>query len=159
MTPTPAGRPTTPAGHERPCWCQACLGITLWELHDACAIMLDAALRERAYVPGFERELAAELIHGIPSDRRNAALEMLVYDHLSPRVHSVDCLLDETDERSYAAVSEMSDILLAAIHAQDDAPGALRVLVVNEICKRQELLADDRRVMAERACAQQLQQP
>jgi hypothetical protein len=128
------------ADHERPCFCELCLGITALELLDQQAALLHAALADDLYSQGFERELADNLIGAIPSVRRDAALSLMVHDHLEPRVMAVDCLLDECDERSYAAAKAMADILLAVIHDQDNAPRALRVLVTNEICERQQIM-------------------
>jgi hypothetical protein len=131
----------TRAGHERPCFCDTCLLATLGELLDQQAALLHAALTDRVYTDGFERQLAENLIAAIPAAQRGNALEhMLEFDHLMPRVMAVDCLLDECDTRSYEALSQMSRILLAEIHAQDAAPRALRVLVTKEICELQELM-------------------
>lgn len=137
MTVKTAARHQTHAGHERPCFCEVCIGATLLELLDDRARLLQDAFSDQHYAPGLERELAEELIAGIPAARRGAALEILAYGHLEPRVMAVDCLLDECDERSYAAVHKMADIMISAIWEQEAGPRALRVLVTNEICDRQ----------------------
>jgi hypothetical protein len=78
---------------------------TLGELLDQQAGLLHAALADRVYTDGFERQLAENLIAAIPAAKRGEVLEhMLEWDHLMPRVMAVDCLLDETDDRSYEAV-------------------------------------------------------
>jgi len=83
----------------------ACLMPTLGELLDQQAGLLHAALADRVYTDGFERQLAENLIAAIPAAKRGEVLEhMLEWDHLMPRVMAVDCLLDETDDRSYEAV-------------------------------------------------------
>ena len=122
--------------HERPCFCDTCLPCTLYDQLGERAKLLWAALTDRLYADGFEQILAEELIAAIPGASRAKALEVMAYDHISPRIHSVDCLLDETDVRSYQVVSEMSRILLDAIYEQDAAPRALRILIVNEISER-----------------------
>jgi hypothetical protein len=66
---------------------------------------------------------------------------MLEFDHLMPRVMAVDCLLDECGARSYEALSGMSRILLAEIHAQERAPHALQSLVINQICELEKLIS------------------
>lgn len=141
MTVKTAASHQTHAGHERPCFCEACIGATLLELLDERAGLLQNALSDQRYTPGLERELAEDLIAGIPAARRGAALEILAYHHIEPRVMAVDCLLDECDERSYAAARQMADTLMAAIWEQDAGPRALRVLVTAEICDRSEGLA------------------
>jgi hypothetical protein len=131
----------THAGHERPCFCDTCLMPTILELLDQQAALLHAALADRVYTDGFERQLAENLIIAIPAAQRGKVLEqMLETDHLMPRVMGVDCLLDECDPRSYEALAQMSRILLAEIHAQDAAPRALEVLVVKEICETEKLI-------------------
>src|ERR1700733_13924021 len=90
---------------ERPCFCEDHAGPTVFDLLDDQAALLDAALRDRTYQEGDERHLAEELIAGIPVRARQAVLAQVIeLDHLSPRVMGVDCLLDETDERSYETV-------------------------------------------------------
>jgi hypothetical protein len=126
------------AGHERPCFREGCIGATLLELLDERATLLQPALSDQRYVPGLERELAEELIAGIPAAHRRAALEILAYDHIEVRIMAVDCLLDECDERSYAAARQMADTPMAAIWEQDAGPRALRVLVTAQICDRSE---------------------
>lgn len=139
MTETTAE--TRPQEHEQPCFCNCCLPLALSNLIDERAKLLQAALDDRLYTPGFERDLADELIAAIPAASRGAALEfMLEWHHLEPRVMVVDCLLDECDSRSYEALHEMTRVLLDAIHAQGDAPHALRRLVINAICTERELV-------------------
>ena len=140
MTTKTVASHKTHAGHERPCFCEACIGATLLELLDERATLLQDTFSDQRYVPGLERELAEELIAGIPAARRGAALEILAYDHIEPRVMAVDCLLDECDERSYAAARQMAGTLLAAIWEQDAGPSSLRILVASEICDRQKLV-------------------
>jgi hypothetical protein len=126
--------------HEQPCFCGGCLYLTVDNLIVERAAMLQAALDGRADTLKSRRELAEELIAAIPAAIRDDVLEhMLEWDHLSPRVMVVDCLLDECDSRSYDALHEMTRILLAAIHAQDAAPDALRILITNEIEQRRWL--------------------
>ncbi len=133
-------RTETVRDHDRPCFCDICLACTVYDLLDERAKLLRAALLDN-YEPGFERILAGTLIDMIPVATRPKVLEFILeWDHLMPRVMAVDCLLDETDTRSYEALSEMSRILLAAIYAQDAAPGALRRLITSEICERARLL-------------------
>lgn len=117
---------------------------TLWDLLDKHADMLHAAFCDRKYTPGLEHALAAEVMRKIPADSRAEALNVLACDHLSPRVHSVDCLLDETDESSYQAVEKMARILTDTIRAQGCVSRSLEILVVNEICNRRNLLASYR---------------
>jgi hypothetical protein len=136
MTTKTAASHQTHAGHERPCFCETCLGITLWDLLEERARLLQDAFSDNRYTAGLERELAEELIAGVPAASRAKALEILVYDHIEPRVMAVDCLLDECDERSYAAARQMADTLAAAIWDQDAGPRALRVLVTSEITDR-----------------------
>ena len=132
----------THAGHEHPCFCDTCLLPTLGELLDQQAGLLHAALADHVYTDGFERQLAENLIAAIPAAQRGEVLEhTLEYGHLMPRVMAVDCLLDETDDRSYRALREMTKILLDAIYAQDDAPGALRCLITNQICELEKLIS------------------
>jgi hypothetical protein len=128
--------------HDRPCFCDRCLPCTIYDQIDERAKLLRAALDDRLYADGFERTLADTLIDAIPVTSRPRVLEFtLEWDHLSPRVMAVDCLLDETDQRSYDALRQMADILLDAIYAQDAAPHALRRLITNEICERARLLS------------------
>lgn len=128
--------------HEQPCFCGICWPLTLDNLITERAAMLQTAINGHLDTLIIRHELADELIAAIPAATRGDVLEhMLEWDHLSPRVMIVDCLLDECDDRSYAALHEMTRVLLAAIHAQDHAPYSLRVLIENEICKRQELEA------------------
>lgn len=138
-TPVPTYR--TP-GHDSPCWCETCLTCTLDDLLDERAKILQAAFLDRAYTPGLETSLAEEIMHAIPAGKRSAALDYLVtWEHLHPRVMAVDCLLDETDERSYATLDEMARLLLDAIHEQGRAPQALKHLLAAEIDRRRDLLA------------------
>ena len=116
-------------GHQQPCFCETCIMVTLYDLLDEGASLMHAKIRDRSDHEFLDRDLAEELIAGIPASRRQAVLDILVSDHLSPRVMNVDCLLDECDERSYAAVAEMSRVLLNAIAEQDNAPRALREIV------------------------------
>lgn len=127
--------------HERPCFCDTCLMCTIDTQLDERAKLLWAALTDRLYADAFERRLAEELIDAIPVTSRPRVLEaMLQWHHLSPHVMAVECLLDETDDRSYHALDEMSRILLDAIYEQDAAPRALRILIVNDICERSRYL-------------------
>jgi hypothetical protein len=127
--------------HDRPCFCESCIDMTLEDLIDERAALLKAAFDDRQYEPWLETRLAEELIAAIPVASRAVALELMVtWDHLMPRVVAVDCLLDECDSRSYAAVTDMAAILLAAIHAQNGEGHALQTVVVNEICRRRGLL-------------------
>jgi hypothetical protein len=130
----------TRAGHERPCFCDTCLGCTVLELLDQQAGLLHAAIADGLYEDGFERQLAENLITAIPAAQRSNALEVMVHDHLQPRILGVDCLLDECEDRSYGTVSAMSRILLDEIHAQDRAPYALMVLVTKEVCELEKLI-------------------
>jgi hypothetical protein len=115
---------------------------TIGELLDQQAGLLHAALADHVYTDGFERQLAENLIAAIPATKRGEVLEhMLEWDHLMPRVMAVDCLLDECAPRSYEALSGMSRILLAEIHAQDRAPYALQSLVIKEICELEKLIS------------------
>src|SRR5437764_10879541 len=125
-TTTKPARDWPGADHERPCFCEHCLGATLWDLLEQQAALLDGVLTDGLYEPGSERDLAAEAVHAIPPGRRNAALDQLAYDHLEPRIMAVDCLLNECDERSYAVARQLAGILTAAIREQGNAPGALR---------------------------------
>jgi len=130
----------TRAAHQQPCFCDICWVTSLQDLLNERAKLLHAALCGHGYRDGFESELADELIAAIPASRRGDALEhMLEWDHLHPHIMAVECLLNETDDHSYAVQKEMAGILLAAIHAQDAAPNALRLLIINEICDRCEL--------------------
>ena len=143
---------TSATDHARPCFCERCFCTTVDDLITERAELLDASLRDGLYADGYERELAEELIHGIPAARRRAVLEhVLEWDHLSPRIMGVDCLLDECDERTYKAQAEMTRILLAAIDAQDAAPGALQRLILNEIHEYRERLPLMRELRAARA--------
>lgn len=133
--PTP--RATGVTACQQPCFCDDCWHNTVDNLVDDRAALLRAALEDRLYEDGFERSLAEEIISAIPVTRRLDVLRaMLTWDHLTPRVMMVDCLLDETDERSYKAVEDMSAVLLAAIRDQRAEGTALRVLVTNEIDQR-----------------------
>jgi hypothetical protein len=127
------------ASHGRPCFCGHCLGPTLWELLDERAAILGAAFDDRLYADGMERDLADELIHGIPAGDRAAVLRVMARDHIEPRVMAVDCLLNECDQRSYDAAAQMADILVAAIWDQDNGPVALRILVEKEIREREAI--------------------
>jgi hypothetical protein len=139
----------TPVGHERPCFCDTCLGCTVLELLEQQAGLLHAALADRLYEDGFERHLAENLIAAIPAAQRGKVLEQVVHDHLLLRVMAVDCLLDECDDRSYQAVSAMTRILVDEIHAQDAAPRALQILVTKEICELEKLIGfSESRAMA-----------
>jgi hypothetical protein len=129
-----------PAGHERPCFCDTCLMCTVLELLDQQAALLHAALADRLYKEGFERDLVENLIAAIPAAQRGKALEGMVYNHLMPRVTGIDCLLDECADRSYGTVSAMNRVLLDEIRAQDRAPSALMVLVTREICEIEKLI-------------------
>lgn len=141
MTTTTRRPPsTTHAGHPRPCFCDACLGVTLLDLVDERAVLLHGAVASRSYTDGLERELAEELIAGIPADRRGAALEVMATEHLSPHITGAVCVLDECDERTYTAISSMARVLLDAVTAQDRAPAALRVLLTQAICDTEGLL-------------------
>ena len=115
--------------HQKPCFCETCIMVTLYDLLDERASLMHATIRDGMDREWLDRDLAEELIAGIPVSRRQAALEVLVSDHLSPRVMNVSCLLDECDEHSYTAVARMSRVLLDAIAEQDNAPGALREIV------------------------------
>ena len=151
MTDTP---PATikPIDHDRPCFCDYCFCTTMQDLVDERGRLLDASLRDGLYVPGDEVSLAEEIISAIPAARHRAVLEyMVTWEHLSPRVMAVDCLLDECDSRSYKALEEMAGILLAAIDAQDAAPRALRVLVTNAIVQEQKMTPLRRQLEASRA--------
>jgi hypothetical protein len=133
------------ADHERPCFCDSCSLCTVGDLIQERGALLDAALLDGTYTAGYERRLAEELIEGIPVGSRAQVLEhMLTWDHLEPRVMVVDCLLDECDQRSYDVLTQMGEILLAAIHDQGSEGHALRVVVENEICSTQKLIAFDR---------------
>ena len=132
---------TTTETCQQPCFCGRCCYSTVDNLIGDRAKLLQAALDDRLYENGFERQLADEIISAIPVSRRIEVLEhMLTWDHLMPRVMAVDCLLDETDVRSYEAVTEMSRILLDAIHAQGNEGSALGILVRNELCLREKML-------------------
>jgi len=121
--------------HHQPCFCDRCWPITISDLIGERAVILQAALADRLYTDGQERDMADEIIAAIPAPRRLDVLtHMLTWDHLSPRIMAVDCLLDECDRRSYEALEEMSATLLAAIRAQGGEGGALRRLIVSEIC-------------------------
>jgi hypothetical protein len=139
---------SNPASHERPCFCETCIGITLYDLLDERASLLYATIRDGMDREWLVRDIAEELIAGIPAPRRQAALEILVNDHLSPRVMNVDCLLDECDDRSYTAVAEMSRILLGAIAEQGNAPHALCAVIRARITKEAWLLEMDERIAA-----------
>jgi hypothetical protein len=110
--------------------------MTLWDLLDERAAILQGLMHDRNYPQGFERVLAEELIAAIPADCRMSALRILAHDHIEPRITAVDCLLDETDVRSYETANDMSRLLVDAIVAQDRAPAALTVLVTGEIVQR-----------------------
>lgn len=121
--------------HQQPCFCDHCWPVTIEGLIGERAVILQAALADRLYADGLESGMADEIIAAIPPARRLDVLTyMLTWDHLHPRVMAVDCLLDECDTRSYKALEEMAAILLAAIRAQGGEGGALRGLIVNEIC-------------------------
>jgi hypothetical protein len=125
----------TPHGHERPCFCDTCIGGTLWDLTTERGKLLQAAFGDRNYTPGLEHDLADELIAGIPAARRAAALQSLANDHICMNVLGVGGqLLDGRDARSYDASRQMSDILLAAIWEQGRGPQALRDLLTRDIC-------------------------
>jgi hypothetical protein len=120
--------------HQQPCFCDLCWLTTVSDLIGERAVILQAALTDRLYTDGMEREMADDLIAAIPSGLRLTVLaHMLTWDHLQPRVMNVDCLLDECDERSYAALDQMGAVLLAAIQVQGAEGHALKVLIVNEI--------------------------
>jgi hypothetical protein len=120
--------------HQQPCFCDLCWLTTVSDLIGERAVILQAALTDRLYTDGMEREMADDLIAAIPSGLRLAVLtHMLTWDHLQPRVVNVDCLLNECDERSYEALNQMGAVLLAAIQAQGAEGHALRILIVNEI--------------------------
>jgi hypothetical protein len=120
--------------HQQPCFCDRCWYCTICDLIGERAVLLQAALADRLYTNGLERDMADQIIAAIPGARRLDVLtHMLTWDHLQPRVMNVDCLLDECDDRSYKALEEMSAILLAAIRAQGGEGHALRGLIVNEI--------------------------
>lgn len=121
--------------HQQPCFCDRCWCTTLMDLIGERAVLLQAALRDRLYSDGMERDMADEIIAAIPAARRLEVLtHMLTWDHLQPRVVNVDCLLDECSESSYEALEKMSAILLAEIQAQGNEGAALRILVTKEIC-------------------------
>ena len=121
--------------HQQPCFCDHCWLTTISDLIGDRAVILQAALADRLYTDGLEREMADEIIAAIPAARRLCVLEyMLTWDHLYPRVMGVDCLLDECDERSYRALEKMGAALLAAIRDQGEEGRALRTLITNEIC-------------------------
>jgi hypothetical protein len=121
--------------HQQPCFCDVCWFGALDSLIGERAVILQAALADRLYADGLERDMADEVIAVIPPGRRLDVLEyMLTWDHLYPRVMGVDCLLDECDERSYKALNEMAATLLAAIRDQGGEGRALRTLITNEIC-------------------------
>jgi hypothetical protein len=120
--------------HQQPCFCDSCWCATISDLIGERAVLLQAALADRLYSGGLERDMADEIIAAIPASRRLDILTyMLTWDHLMPRVMGVDCLLNECDRRSYKALEEMSAILLAAIRAQGTEGHALRTLIVNQI--------------------------
>lgn len=121
--------------HQQPCFCDICWLNTIIDLIGERAVILQAALADCLYTDGAERNMADEVIAAIPPARRLCVLDhMLTWDHLSPRVMGVDCLLDECDERSYKALNEMGATLLAAIREQGREGSALRALITNEIC-------------------------
>jgi hypothetical protein len=121
--------------HQRPCFCDRCWCTTLIDLTGERAELLQAALKDRLYSDGMERDMADEIIAAIPVALRLEVLtHMLTWDHLQPRVMNVDCLLDETDESSYEVLEKMSAILLAGIQAQGSEGAALRILITNRIC-------------------------
>jgi hypothetical protein len=127
-------------GHDRPCWCDGCILITVDELLDNRARLLRGTLADRLYADGLETRMAGEIMHAIPAGKRADVLEhMVTWDHVYPHVTAVTCLLDETDDRTYKAVGEVSRVLLGAIRAQDRAPAALRILLTEEICARRRL--------------------
>jgi hypothetical protein len=137
---------TQDTGHESPCFCDRCGPTAVMDLIDERAKLLDVALADRTYTDGYERELAEELIAGIPVADRVRVLEFMVtWEHLQPRVMTVDCLLDECDDRTYKALEAMAAILLAAIRAQGTEGISLYVLVRNEILGGQKLMEARRR--------------
>ena len=120
--------------HQQPCFCDLCWLTVISDLIGERAVILQAALTDRLYTDGMEGEMADDLIAAIPAGLRLTVLtHMLTWDHLQPRVVNVDCLLDETDDRSYEALEQMGAVLLAAIQAQGAEGHALRLLIVNEI--------------------------
>lgn len=113
--------------------------ITLLDLLEERAALLDASLRDH-YEPGFERQLARELIAGLSAGQCTAALRILAHDKMRD-VIAIDCLLDECDQGSYVTADGMASMLLAEIAAQDRETSALERLVGDEICQRQKLIA------------------
>jgi hypothetical protein len=121
--------------HQQPCFCDRCWLTTISDLIGERAVLLQAALADGLYADGLECSLADEIIAAIPAALRLEVLtHMLTWDHLNPRLMTVDCLLDECDEGSYKAQDEMTAVLLAAIRAQGGEGRALRELIVNQIC-------------------------
>ena len=121
--------------HQQPCFCDRCWLTTILDLIGERAVLLQAALADRLYTDGLERDMADEIIAAIPSARRLDVLEyMVTWENLQPRVINVKCLLSECDERSYKALEEMGATLLAAIRAQGREGIALRELITSEIC-------------------------
>lgn len=136
---------TMTAGHQQPCFCDGCWFASMDGLVHERAKLYDAAILDGRDSGDLARGLAEELIEGIPVASRAQVLEfMLTWEHLSPRVMGVDCLLDETDQRSYGTLTKLAEILLAAIHEQGCEGRALRILVENEICGRRKLVAFER---------------
>lgn len=109
------------------------------------AELLDANLLD-GYKPGFESELAEELIYGLTASQRADALDWLVMDRLS--FGMVSGYLDECNAGTYQAAEAMGSLLLAEIHAQQMEATALRRLVLDEICEGQKLIAFGRQQQA-----------
>lgn len=123
------------AGHERPCFCDTCIGSTLWDLTTERGKLLQAAFDDHCYTPRLAHELADELIAGIPAERRAAAVDSLADDHICMNVLGTGSkLLDGSAVRSYDAARQMTDILLAEIWEQGRGPQALHDLLIRNIC-------------------------
>jgi len=103
------------------------------------AALLDASLRDH-YEPGFERQLARELIAGLSAAQRAAALDYLARDKMRDII-AIDGLLDECAQSSYGTADGMASMLLAEIAAQGGEAPALEHLVIKEICAQQRLIA------------------
>ncbi|MGH3218971.1 MAG: hypothetical protein ACRDPY_09735 [Streptosporangiaceae bacterium] len=120
--------------HQQPCFCDTCWLTTIMDLIGERAVLLQAALTDRLYTDGLERDMADEVITAIPSARRGDVLShMLEWEHLQPRIMMVDYLLDECDERSYETLGKIAEMLLDMIYAQGREGAVLRLLITNEI--------------------------
>jgi hypothetical protein len=121
-------------------------GAVLYDLLDERAALLDAALTDGRYEEWFERKLARELIAGLSAGQRRGALEILVIDKMHGTI-AMGGLLSEEDQASYDIGETAARMVLTEITVQDREALTLEVLMRDEICERQRLIAFNRQEM------------